>query len=298
MILCVGTTPVMQRTMTFTRLQIDAVNRAADVRETASGKSINVARVAHTLGADVVATGFLGGSRGAFIRSDLDAAGIAHDFVSVQPNTRMCVTMIDHGGGTATELIEESQEVEPSAWDLLREKVGQLLPRARVTVLSGTLTPNAPQDFYAWCVGQASARGVKSIVDATGQPLREALKVKPFLVKPNRSELTATFGDNLSATLGADWVIVTSGKDGISLSDGKASWRMKAPPVKAISAIGSGDSLAAGVATGLLRGQSMLEACRLGVACGAANAMLPVAGYLRREDVDAIVPRVEVTEVR
>ena len=101
MILCVGTTPVMQRTMTFARLQIDAVNRAADVRESASGKSINVARVAHTLGAEVVATGFLGGPRGAFIRSDLDSAGIAHDFVSVRPNTRMCVTMIDHGGATA-----------------------------------------------------------------------------------------------------------------------------------------------------------------------------------------------------
>ena len=43
MILCLGTTPTVQRTMTFAKLNIDAVNRAIEVKQTASGKSINVA---------------------------------------------------------------------------------------------------------------------------------------------------------------------------------------------------------------------------------------------------------------
>ena len=108
MIFCLGTTPVMQRTLVFDRVHLDAVNRAADVRETASGKSINVARVLHLLGEDVVATGFLGGDTGKFIREDLDRAGVCHDFVSVAPKTRTCVTVVDPGGGTTTELVEES----------------------------------------------------------------------------------------------------------------------------------------------------------------------------------------------
>src|SRR5687767_2814604 len=109
MILCVGTTPVMQRTIVFPRLQIDAVNRAVEVHETASGKSINVARVAHTLGEEVLATGFLGGDSGKFIRADLSSARIAHDFVEVTPKTRMCVTVMDESSGHATELVEEAQ---------------------------------------------------------------------------------------------------------------------------------------------------------------------------------------------
>ena len=50
MILCLGTTPTMQRTMLFPRVRIDEVNRAAEVREYASGKSVNVAKVLKTLG--------------------------------------------------------------------------------------------------------------------------------------------------------------------------------------------------------------------------------------------------------
>src|SRR5438552_3130749 len=123
MILCLGTTPTVQRTMAFAQLNIDAVNRAIEVRETASGKSLNVARVLHTLGEPVIATGFLGGETGQFIRDDLDRCGIAHDFVSVTPRTRTCTSVIDQSAQTATELIQESSEVEADAWDRLREKI-------------------------------------------------------------------------------------------------------------------------------------------------------------------------------
>jgi fructose-1-phosphate kinase PfkB-like protein len=88
MILCLGTTPVMQRTMVFQRVQLDAVNRAVEVRETASGKSVNVARVLHRLGEAVVATGFLGGDSGTFVRADLKAACVRHVFVAVGTKTR------------------------------------------------------------------------------------------------------------------------------------------------------------------------------------------------------------------
>ena len=110
MILCLGTTPAVQRVMTFDRLHVDGVNRARLVAQSASGKSINVTRVVHTLGEDVIATGFVGGDAGAFIRKDLDAAGIRHAFVEVEPTTRTCVTVIDEAVRTATELIEESKK--------------------------------------------------------------------------------------------------------------------------------------------------------------------------------------------
>src|SRR5436190_14735527 len=74
MILCLGITPTVQRSIVFDRLRIGDVNRTADVTEYASGKSINVARVIRTLGHDVVATGLIGGSRGRFVCEDIAAA--------------------------------------------------------------------------------------------------------------------------------------------------------------------------------------------------------------------------------
>src|SRR5438874_6446384 len=132
MILCLGTTPALQRTMTFARLSLDAVNRATDVREYASGKSINVARVAHTLGEKVIAAGFLGGDRARAIRNDLDQARIAHDFIDIAAPTRMCVTVINQSSATATELIEEAPAVNRADAQRLLMHLETLLTRAKI----------------------------------------------------------------------------------------------------------------------------------------------------------------------
>ena len=87
MILCLGTTPTVQRSMIFDRFEINDVNRAAEVREYASGKSPNVARVLKSLGADPLEVGFVGGDRGRFLLVNLQAAGIRCDFVVVNATT-------------------------------------------------------------------------------------------------------------------------------------------------------------------------------------------------------------------
>jgi tagatose 6-phosphate kinase len=307
MILCVGTTPVMQRSMIFQRVQIDAVNRAAEVLEYPSGKVLNVARVAQALGEEVTASGFLGGDSGRFIREQLNAAGVAHDFVTVGPRTRMCITVIDRSAGTATELVEESRPVEPIAWEELRERVKQLLDAGpAVMVLSGSLPPRGPEDFYGFCVAQANARRVRTILDATSEPLIRALSQRPTIVKPNRSELAKARGVaiNSDADLresidwllqqGPSWAVVSEGKAGVVIGNGEKLWRIRSPEVKTVSPIGSGDALAAGLACALARGETMPHACRLGVACGAANATNAIAGLVRREDVESLLGQIQV----
>src|SRR5665213_4353080 len=111
MILCFGATPAAQRSLTFDRFEIHAVNRAASVQEYASGKSPNVARVVRALGGEPLATGFAGGDRGTFLVDDLTRAGVRCNFVKVAPQTRHCTTLIDRSAGTATELIEEHAPV-------------------------------------------------------------------------------------------------------------------------------------------------------------------------------------------
>ena len=306
MILCVGTTPVLQRSMIFERLILDEVNRAAEVSEYASGKSINVARVSRVLGGDVTATGFVGGDSGKFIREQLNAADVSHDFVTVAPKTRTCVTVIDRSTGTATELVEESRAVEAIAWEALRERVVDLLKGAKVLVLSGSLPPGGPQDFYGFCVERANRAGVKSIVDATGQPLLGALAHRPMVVKPNRAELARALQVSVDSDgalrdaikrlidRGASWAVVTQGKAGAIVSNGQHFWLARSPEVKAVNPIGSGDAVAAGLACAIASGESLPDAARLAVACGAANAMTDRAGFVRKDDVDALAAKVDV----
>lgn len=308
MIICLGPTPAVQKTMAFDRLAIDAVNRTGDVAQYASGKSINAARVLHTLGAQVFCTGFCGGMSGTFLAADLDRADIAHRFIHVAPSTRTCITLVDRTAHTATELIEEAKPVETSDYDQLFQALESLLPEANGVILSGSLTPVAPVDFYARCVEAVIAGDKPVLLDATGEPLRDSLAKKPTVVKPNRTELSATVGlptetdAQLKAAMmqllasGPKWAVVTGGSKATVVSDGVGFWTISTPKVEVVSPIGSGDSFAAGLMAGIVAGQSVPEACRLAAACGSANAMTDRAGYLSREVVERLVSEVQVTE--
>jgi tagatose 6-phosphate kinase len=306
MILCVGPTPAAQRVMVFRHLTLDAVNRAATTLDGAAGKSVNVAKVLHALGERPLATGFLGGDRGEFIRSVLRERGFQQDFVPVPARTRQCVTVIDQAGGTVTELVEESRPVGPEAYAELAARLAHHLPRSRAVVFSGTLTPGGPVDFYRRGVAQARAAGLLTVVDAQGAPLLEALAARPGLVKPNRTELAATTGRPLpdeAAVLvalrelharGAERVVVTAGAAPTLAFDGRTAWRLTPPALRPLNPIGSGDAFTAALVARLVRGDDLGEACRWGAAAGAANALTLMAGEVEAAPVEALVDEVRL----
>ena len=296
MILCLGTTPTVQRSMIFDRFEINDVNRAAEVREYASGKSPNVARVLKSLGADPLEVGFVGGDRGRFLLVNLQAAGIRCDFVVVNATTRLCTTVIDRATGTATELVEESAPLTQADWDTMDQKLAPLLTQASIWIFSGSLPPGAPQEFYAKWLPLAVSQKATVILDARGEPLQLALKHRGFIAKLNRQELAATVGRPLEAfedfktavreiATAAGAAIVTMGSEGALASDGRSIWRLIPPKVKAISAVGSGDAFAAGLALELSRGRALEQSLPYAAACGAANALTALAGHLKPDDV-------------
>jgi 1-phosphofructokinase family hexose kinase len=303
--LCLGTTPTVQQTMIFDRLSIDAVNRAATVLRGASGKPINVARVLHLLGEKSRVCVPLGGDTGRFIRQRLDDEGIEHRCLEVAAPTRTCVTIINRADGAATELVEEPAPLAADVSPRMLATLRQSLAGAAMLVLSGSLAPRIGEDFYAECC-RAAGSDVPVILDAAGHALQRALPLRPLVVKPNRAELTATLGKSLDhdADLraamcslheqGAQWVLVTAGRQGALLCDGADFWQIPALPIPVVSPIGSGDAFAAGLAAGIARGQSVPDACRLGAAAAAANAMVPGSGLLDAADAQRLLPQVRV----
>jgi 1-phosphofructokinase family hexose kinase len=300
MIICLGLTPTVQRTMTFENVRLDGVNRAAAVVEYASGKSTNVARVLHALGKPVMAMGFLGGERGSRFREDLHRAGIPNDFLAVDAETRLCTTVIDRSTATATELVEESRALRPRDYDALLERLAMRLMRAKGLVMSGSLPPDAPDDFYASCL-QMAGRNLPTVLDASGQSLLKALKWHPLVVKPNVSEIERTLDAEVDddpslrgamrelVAMGAGWVVVTRGAQSVLITNGKSFWEIAPPKVTVVSPIGSGDATAAGIIAGLADGMDVTTACKIGIACGAANAMTPLAGHINPEDMDRLL---------
>jgi fructose-1-phosphate kinase PfkB-like protein len=158
--------------------------------------------------------------------------------------------------------------------------------------MSGTIASGGPANLYFDCTRMTEAAGALSVVDAQGAALTEALKAKPGLAKPNRTELAATVGRPLAGEMdlmqamrescerGAQRVVVTAGTDPALAFDGRNFWRIIAPRMWR-----------------LLRGDDLGEACRWGSAAGAANALTPMPGEADRGDVDRLAREVDVQRI-
>jgi tagatose 6-phosphate kinase len=139
---------------------------------------------------------------------------------------------------------------------------------------------------------------VKSVLDAAGEPLKLAVAEKPTVVKVNRDELTKLFGQKVplraAGSAGASAAVMTLGGEGASVWDGKNIFRIRVPKVRVISPIGSGDSFAAGIAAGLVRGLATPQAAKLGAACGVANTLTAVPGFVEKTQVEELLNQIEL----
>jgi 1-phosphofructokinase family hexose kinase len=279
-ILCVATTPSIDRLFEVARLVPGAIHRPERYVAVAGGKGLNVARAAAALGAEVRAVAPLGGHAGRWIAAELERQGIAVDIVEVAGETRSCLSVAV--GGELTEFYEHAAPLGDGGWERLERAVAARLPAAAWLTLSGSLPAGAPPDGHARLIAAAHAAGVRVAVDTHGEPLEHALRAHPGLVKVNADEAAEVAAPGAAAlraiTRGA--AAVTHGADGLELCDEEGRILRARPPAVGAYPVGSGDACLAGLVSALADGADWAGAVALGVGAAAANAELPGAGRL------------------
>jgi tagatose 6-phosphate kinase len=252
--------------------------------------------------------GFAGGHAGNFIVDGLQQEGIRWAFTRTPFESRTCLSIVDRQTGSLTEIYEKGEPIPAEAREALLLHYTQLLPQAELVILSGSLPQGLAPDFYVALIQAARAAGKPVFLDASGEALRLGVEQgKPDMIKPNRSELQAIWQGRLAdmqdivsaaralAQAGGMKVAVSLGADGLVYADGERAWLAAPPQVAALSAVGSGDCLLAGLAIGCVRGWPVEETLRLAVAMGAANTLMLGAGRFRKEDVERLLPEVTIT---
>lgn len=277
-----------------------AVFKATETYAAAGGKGVNVARVAHALGASVTATGFLGGVAGEQVRRSLVREGIPASFVSVGGETRTSTVIADPASRKDTVVNEAGPDIAAPEYDALWARLRELLPTVQTVSLSGSLPPGVPSRFYAEVIETARRLGVRAALDASGEALTLGANAGPFLLKPNTQELAALSvgGDGwassaqaLRAVYGAEVALVTDGARGAALACADGLWACLPPAVEVKSAVGSGDSFLAAFLWAWDAGQGPEEAFKLGTAAGAANARHYGSGFCTRAEVFELAAR-------
>ncbi|MFA7173859.1 MAG: hexose kinase [Kiritimatiellia bacterium] len=298
MILCLGLSPALQRTMVFKQMRLNEVNRVRQVTVSAAGKALNTARGLAALGVECTATGFNGGHNGDLITSFLREYGVDSALTAMCAETRLCTTLIDEASGAVTELVEEAPKPDAHEIASFVQQNIELVKDCRMLVISGTLPPWVADDFYRPFTIAAQQAGISVVIDSHKAALLSVLRDQPLMVKLNLCELEFTFNQSVTSELqlvelmgrliagGARSVFVTQGKEGACLLEGAKFSKYPSPSImRHCNPIGSGDCATAGIVCELIDGGSMQEAARFGVACGSANVESLTPADITRERV-------------
>ena len=308
MILCVTLNPVLDTTFFVDEMRPVYRTEAQRVTYVAGGKGDNVARALGVLGEPAHALVALGGDTGQHVANLLAAEGIAATPAWVSGETRLQITVIDRA-------LEQRAFYAPAvpftADDLaeFRRRFEGLLPGAAAVCLCGSAPGTAAAELVPELLALARDRGLPTLLDSSGEGLRQGVTAVPRIIKVNLAEAAALLGSRLVTPneqttaldelrqWGSDWSVLTLGEQGALFAAGERRWSARPPAVKAINPIGSGDALTAGLMAGLVRGLPPEECFRLGMATAVANTLTWDACRFNLADVEALLPQIELVGI-
>lgn len=293
MILTVTPNPALDLTWHVDRLRAGDSHRVSAGVGRAGGKGVNVARVLHGSGIDVLALTTAGGASGAEYTAELERSGIPHRVISSRTPTRRSIAVVDESLGEATLLNEAGTEVHRDDFHTLIGETHRLARTARVLTVSGSLPPGVSSASIGELIATTVRRGIPIVADLRGDALIAACRARANVVKPNRAELAEATGldDPLRGArelrdLGARIVVASLGADGLlvvgegSVVHARLGRRLHGNPT------GAGDAAVAAIAHTLADTEDHTDRHLLprlavnAVAWSASAVLMPLAGDL------------------
>ncbi|ABM12228.1 MULTISPECIES: 1-phosphofructokinase family hexose kinase [Mycolicibacterium] len=272
--------------------------RCRAVRYDAGGGGVNVARFARVLGATVSAVFTAGGSTGSRVIDMVEAAGVPGVPVPIEGATRESFTVNERATGKQYRFVLPGPVLSPGEEARCLEALRQAAYSAQFVVASGSLPPGVPLDFYQRVADMCREAGALLILDTSGGGLSH-ITSGVYLLKPSVRELRECVGrplpteaEQLAAAHElidrgiARIVVVSLGAQGALLAASSHSERFPALPVAAVSGIGAGDAMVAGITVGLAEGWTLDRAVRYGIAAATAKLQTPATSVFDRADVE------------
>ena len=285
MIYTVTLNPAIDYIMRMDELHMGITNRSNSEEYYCGGKGINVSLVLAELDIPSTALGFIAGFVGDAIDKWVANTYVTTDFIRLRDGISRINVKIK--AGEETEINGQGPDIAEDELEALMMKVDHIQD-GDTLVLAGSIPSTLPDDTYERMLERISEKDVRIVVDATKQLLVNSLKYKPFLIKPNRQELSEIFDVEVETKedivtyakklqdMGARNVLISLGGDGAMLVDEDGNIHEAGViKEKVVNTVGSGDSMVAGFVAGYEMKNSYSYALTLGSVCGNATAFLP-----------------------
>ena len=270
-------------------------------------KPAGTAWILGELGVDITAMGFAAGTYGEKMIELLECKNVDTDFIWVGGETRLNVHVVDRDTGRQTLLTVDTLEITESHVERFMKRFHKKLSQVKALITGCSLPECLDPDFFQEIITAAKQRGIPVALDSSSPHLAHALTAGPDVIKSNCAELSGVVGQNITtiedAYQGArailnqygTQVVVTLAAEGALAVLKEASYRIPAPRIEVIeNTAGSGDGILAGIAYALSKHLPLEDGIRLGIAAAGAVIMTPAAADCRKDDIERLLPTVEL----
>lgn len=297
MIYTVTLNPSIDYVVRLNGFKAGITNRTESEEYYYGGKGINVSCVLAELDLDSTALGFIAGFTGEAIEEGIRNDRITTDFIKLEDGISRINIKIK--AGEETEINGQGPHITDADLERLMEKLNHI-QNGDTLILAGSIPNTLPDDVYERMLERLKDRDIRIVVDATKKLLVNSLKYKPFLIKPNRQEISEIFDVEVETEedtekyarklleMGAQNVLISLGGEGAMLIDEYGNkHKIGVLKEKVINTVGSGDSMVAGFVAGYEKEKSYPYALKLGSVCGNATAFLP--GLATKAKIDELL---------
>ncbi|MGI5900288.1 MAG: 1-phosphofructokinase family hexose kinase [Christensenellales bacterium] len=308
MVASVCMNPSIDRTLYLDSFALGGTNRALKAVDHPGGKGINTAIACRRLGLKSALYGYLYEDHRKVIMDALEKESVQVRCDIRQGRSRLNMKILVKDRGDITEVNEMGAHVPADEADAIAARIIKDSPGFEMLLLTGSLPPGCPDDFYEK-IAKNSAAPV--ILDTTGEALRLGIRSGNIhLIKPNLSELESLVGRKLfslrdikqgameCAGMGVKYVVVSMGKKGAVMTDGKDCFHCPAIPVKVGSTVGAGDCMVAGITYSLTRMDDDLKTTlKRAVAAGTAGTVTEGTDLLYMDDFNFFFNEIKNTKI-
>ncbi len=285
MIYTVTLNPSLDYIMHLDNITFNTVNRSLKEEVYPGGKGINVSIVLNNLRIPNKALGFVAGFTGKEIERIMTNLGSNCDFITLDHGISRINVKLE--SGKETEINGMGPRITPSDLKELFAKLDEI-QEGDFLVLAGSIPNSIPDSIYQDIMKELAHKNINIVVDATKDLLKNVLKYRPFLIKPNHIELAEMFDVEINSdeeivsyarqlqTMGAQNVLISMGGNGsILITSNDEVIKISAPQGTVINTVGSGDSMVAGFIAGYLKSKDLKKALKFATATGSATAFSP-----------------------
>lgn len=310
MLVTVTLNPALDVSGTVDRLVPDEKSYVRDEIHTPGGNGINAAIIAHRLGANVLATGLIGGSTGEEIKDLLDIIKVRHGFVPIRGKTRMNLTVNNCDNHKQTRLSFPGPKVRPPEREALKQFLAKVSGED-IVAFGGSLPPGVNPAFVTGIVKELKRRKVPCLVDMPGKVLREVIQASPFFIKPNLLEFQELTGKNVASIKEViavarelchlvPLVCVSSVQGGAVLVTREQAFFGRIPEVTIRSTVGAGDSMVGAISAQLIKNPEtdLGELLRWGLAASCATLTERGMALGSRKSIMSYRPQIYIQEIK